>query len=288
MKAAFATVGGVQTRYHTSGNEGPRVLLVHGAGISGASWLKVLDGLGQSFQVVAPDTLGHGLTHPGEDRPGPPHPAMLDHLAQLVDDLGWEHFHIVGSSFGALLGALLYFRMPDRVQSLVVTSSGSFVNSDEELAGSLEAAYANGMAALEDPTFENCRSRMERICYEPAAVSPEMIVMQMTEYAMPWAKQAFERRLLGMLDIEHCRPYRVLERLEEIGVPTLLLWGYNDTRGIYTRAREAARRMPQARLIAFDRCKHHPHLEHPLAFIEVVTAFLQGKSLDAYGDVIST
>lgn len=286
MRVALATVGGIETRIFQAGSDGHPVLLVHGAGVSGASWLRNIDALGEQFQVCAPDTLGHGLTHPGPDRAGPPHPAMVAHLAALVDHLHWPKFHLVGSSFGALLAALLYFRMPERVDRLVVVSSGSFVNTDEELAQSLKEAYANGLSAIVDPTMENCRARMARICHDPAAVSDAMIFMQLTEYAMPWARQAFEQRLRGMMDIAACRPYRVLDRLEQFALPVLLLWGHNDTRGIYARAQDARRRMPDARLIAFDRCKHHPHIEHAVKFNGIVARFLRSESLESYGDVV--
>lgn len=288
MRAVFGSIGDIQTRWHQAGDSGAPVLLIHGAGVSGASWLKVIDPLARDFRVVAPDTLGHGFTMPGPLQSGPPHPAMIAHLARLVDDLGWQRFHVVGSSFGALLGALLYFHMPDRVERLVVVSSGSFANSDEELAGSLQEALANGLAAMDDPTYDNCRRRMERICHDKASVAPEMIVMQMTEYALPWAREAFERRVRGMMDIEACKPYRVLHRLESIEVPTLMLWGRNDTRGLYASALRAVERIPDARLIAFDHCKHHPQLEHPQVFADVVARFLKGHDMEVYGDLLPT
>lgn len=286
MRVEFATIDGVETRCFRAGSEGPALLLIHGAGVSGASWLRNVDALGRHFRVCAPDTLGHGLTQPGDETQGPPHPAMIDHLAGLVDHLGWHTFFVAGSSFGALLAALLYLRMPERVTRLITVSSGSFVNTDEELASSLNEAYANGLSAIAEPTLENCRRRMERIFFDPAAVPPELIFMQMTEYAVPWARAAFERRLRGMMDIEACRPYRVLERLEEIALPTLLLWGHNDTRGHFARARQARDRLPNAKLIAFVRCKHHPHIEHADKFNALAIRFLSGESLADHAEII--
>ena len=273
MKAAIASVGGVETRYFFEGTSGPRVLLIHGVGMSGAGWLRNIDPLSSDFQVCAPDLLGNGLTHWGDYPAGPPHPHVLQHLADFVDHLGWRRFSVVGSSFGALLAALLYLRMPERVEKLVGISSASFIATDEELAVAMKESYANGSSAVFSPTLETCRRRLERICFDPAAVPPELVFMQLTEYAVPWAKKSYEQRMQGMMDVAACRPYRVQNRLEELRLPGLLLWGLNDPRAQYPRAKEAVARMPDAHLIAFDRCKHFPHIEHPAKFNGLVRAF---------------
>jgi len=276
VKAAIERVGSFQSRYFHEGKSGPAVLLLHGVGMSGASWLRNVDALGQDFRVCAPDLLGNGLTEWGDFPPGPPHPHILKHLAGLVDHLGWEEFSVVGSSFGALMAALLYFRMPQRVKKMIAISSASFVASDEELAVTMKESYANGSSAVFAPTLGTCQRRMERICFDPSAVPQELIFMQLTEYAMPWARKSYEDRMRGLMDVNTCRPYRVNDKLEELRLPSLLVWGYNDPRALYGRAREAVKRMPSARLVAFERCKHFPHIEHPARFNELARDFLAG------------
>ena len=273
MRVYFAEIGGINTRYYLAGS-GPPLLLIHGVGVSSDVWLPNISTLADSFTVCAPDTLGHGFTGSGSYAGGAPHPHLVEHLAALADYLAFKDFYVVGSSLGALLGALLYFRMRERVKKLVVVSSGSFVNTDEELADALKASYANGSSAIANPTLEVCRRRMERIYYDPSAVREELLTMQLTLYALPGAKEAYERRMKGMMDIEACRPYRVVDRLEEITLPTLLLWGLNDPRARYTLARQAIERLRDAERIGFDQCKHHPQVEHPVKFNNIVRKFL--------------
>jgi pimeloyl-ACP methyl ester carboxylesterase len=280
VKATLARVGGVDTRYFHEGSSGPRLLLVHGVGMSGAGWLRNVDALAQDFQVCAPDLLGNGFTGWNDPPPGPPHPHVLDHLAALVDHLEWDDFAVVGSSFGALIAALLYLRMPQRVKRFVGISSASFVATDEELAPALRESYKNGSSAVLAPTLESCQRRMERICYDPAAVPQALVFMQLTEYALPWARRSYEQRMQGMMDVEACRPYRVRERLHELKLPSLLIWGRNDPRAHYERAQEAIRHMPDARLVAFDRCKHFPHIEHPAKFNDLVRRFMLGETVE--------
>jgi pimeloyl-ACP methyl ester carboxylesterase len=254
--------------------------------MSGAGWLRNIDALAKDFQVCAPDLLGNGLTQWGEFPPGPPHPHVLKHLVALVDYLDWRDFYVVGSSFGALIAALLYLDMPTRVKKFIGISSASFVATDEELAVAMKESYANGSSAVFSPTLETCRRRMERICYEPTAVPPELVFMQLTEYAVPWARKSYEERMRGMMDVEACRPYRVQDRLEQLKLPTLLIWGYNDPRAHYDRARDAVKRIPDARLVAFNRCKHFPHIEHPAKFNDMVRGFFLGDEAAVREEIV--
>lgn len=279
MRVKFDEIGGVPTRYYHEGSGDP-LLLIHGVGVSSDTWLRNVDALARDFAVYAPDVLDNGFTGQGEYRGGPPQPHMVAHLIDFVDALGLEEFAIAGSSFGALLGALLYFQMPERVKRLVLISSGTCFNSEAELARTLRDSYANGISAIGDPTLENCRQRMRNIFYDPDAVPEEMVLMQLNLYALAGAREAYERRMRGLMDTEASRPYRILERLEDIDVPTLLVWARDDPRVVFARAEEAARRIPDATLVSFKRCKHHPHVEHPARFNETVRRFLKGEGLE--------
>ena len=73
---------------------------------------------------------------------------------------------------------------------------------------------------------------------------------------------------------ERFRPFRILDRLEDIKVPTLVVWGREDKGGILESAQVAVKRMPRAELAVFDRCAHLPMLEHPEKFNALLQEFL--------------
>ncbi|MBM3572094.1 MAG: alpha/beta hydrolase [Alphaproteobacteria bacterium] len=276
MRVSFADIKGIRTRYIHAGAGYP-VMLLHGAGMSADCWLRNIDALARDFAVFAPDVLGQGFTGSGDYPGGPPHPFMVQHLVDFADWLGIDRFVPVGSSFGGLLAGLLYFRLPRRVEGLVFGSSGSVVHHEGD--SDLQNAYRNGLSAIENPTPENCRKRLERIFFDPAAVPDELVFMQATLYALPDARESYERRMCGMMQFEACRPYKIVERLEQIEVPTLLIWGRDDPRGRLDRAQEAARRIKGASLVAIERCKHHPHIEHPQRFNALVADFIRPLAL---------
>lgn len=278
MRAKFTTVNGVRTRYHTAGSGYPLVL-VHGVGISSESWLRNIDELGQDFWVIAPDCLGQGFTESGHYTSGPPQPPTVDHLIALLDQLGVDKFAIGGSSFGAMISILTYFKLPQRVEKLILVSSGSSTLAEAELEKTLKESYANGAKAYHNPTYDVCLKRLQNVFYNPDDVPREVILMQLTTYRLPGVLEAYETRMKGLMDFDAVRPYRTAERLHEIKVPTLLMWGLNDPRVIFARAEEAARKIERSTLVSFDKCKHFPHMEHPARFNRVVRKFLKGESL---------
>ena len=279
MRVKFENIGGVRTRYYCEGSGFP-LLLVHGVGASADAWLRNIDPLARDFAVYAPDFLDSGFTGQGDYAGGPPQPHLVEHLARFVDALGVDEFAVAGSSFGGLLAALLYFRLPERVKNLVLISSGTCFNTEEELGRTLGQSLENGMSAIANPSLESCRKRMQNIVHDPAAVPEALVVMQLNLYALSGACESYERRMRGLMDAEGCRPYRIVDRLEEIWAPTLLIWGRQDPRVVFQRAEAASQRIPDSTFLSFDECGHLPHLEHPERFNDIVRRFINGEVLE--------
>jgi pimeloyl-ACP methyl ester carboxylesterase len=118
-------------------------VLLHGGQSDHREWRRQLEGLSDSFDVVAWDAPGCGASSdPPEDFPLD---AYADTLAAFMDALGLEPAHFAGLSFGSGLAIELQRRHPERVASLVLVSpyagwAGSL--SQEEIAARLESVEA--------------------------------------------------------------------------------------------------------------------------------------------------
>ena len=273
MRVHFADIAGVSTRYYLAG-EGSPVMLVHGVGVTSEIWLRNIDALASKFRVCAPDTLGSGLTGAGDYRDGPIHPHVTRHLLALAEHLGFRQFAVIGSSLGGLFATLLYFEAPQRVSKLVLTAAGSVFNADAAYLNTWHSTLKNGGTAYSNPTLENCRKRMTNVVADPSCLTDDLLMMQMTCYALPGALGLFERRTKGMLDLEAVKPYRVRERLERIAVPALAVIGADDPRVDLTQAKVDMPRLPKGRLEVFEACRHYPQLEHADRFNSLVGSFL--------------
>jgi pimeloyl-ACP methyl ester carboxylesterase len=274
MRASFADIDGVRTRYLHAGNGDP-LFLLHGVGVSGDVFVRNLDALGEEFAVYAPDMLGHGFTDAVDYRGGPPQPHIVRHLGRLADHLGLERYRVLGQSFGALIAALMYFDRPRQVTGLVLVGSGSVFHPPDEQAATLRAALANATTAMRDPTIETCRRRLQIICFDPASVPEEILLSQLTSYALPDRFPSYQATIAGLIGSVASPEHRVLSRLEDIGVPCLVVTGREDIRASWQRTEEGVGRIPDAELQIFERCGHLPFSEHPERFNDLVRRFLR-------------
>lgn len=273
MRAKFVDVNGVKTRYLHEGSGEP-LLLVHGAGAFADNFYKNIDALGKEYFVCAPDMVGHGFTDPVPfDSPVYPH--MVDHLAGLVDVLGFDRFSLAGWSLGGLVVSLLYFKMPERVKKLVLISSGSTFNTEADLAVGREGNRKNVQSTFADLSVETMRKRHMGSVHPSASPPEEILMSHMTSYASPGVEEFYERMSKGNEDVEGVRRYRIYDRLEQIAVPTLLMAGKDDPRAVFASQEAGAKRIPGARLVPFDRCGHRPFYEHPEKFNQAVLEFLK-------------
>lgn len=118
----YAPVNGIEMFYEIRGSGTP-VVLLHG-GITVYETLgETLPELAKSFQVIVPHLQGHGFTKDIANRP-------LDYaqlgrdVIGLLDHLGIDSAHLVGYSTGAGAALQAAIQHPERVDRLVVISTG--------------------------------------------------------------------------------------------------------------------------------------------------------------------
>jgi len=238
-------------------------------------WLRNIDNLAKDFYVVAPDMLGHGFTNPGNPMQSPVIPQKVDHLCKLADTLGFDKFCVSGSSYGALIGILIYFKLTSRINKLIINGSGSAFNTEAQLVPYVEKSFKTILPVLPNSTSDMWRETMARGVFDRKTIPEELLYMLMTCYGQPWLCSAWECSMRELMQIDAIRPYRVLDRLEKIAVETLVVWGREDPGAIYESAVEAVRRMPAATLKTIEKCGHMIMFEQSEQYNQVVRNFLR-------------
>ncbi len=95
------------------------LLLLHGIGTHAGGWRFILDGLSDSHRLIAWNAPGYYLSDHFE-ADAPDHAQYAAAAVALLDSLEIEKCHVVGSSFGSMIGAAMAALYPDRVQSLML------------------------------------------------------------------------------------------------------------------------------------------------------------------------
>jgi (E)-2-((N-methylformamido)methylene)succinate hydrolase len=110
------------TSYDLTGPIGaPVLVLVHGLGLTRATWAAFVPALAQDYRVLAYDLPGHGDSALPQEVPSL---TMLSaHLLALLDDLQIARATIIGFSLGGMINRRFAMDHPGRVTALVVLNS---------------------------------------------------------------------------------------------------------------------------------------------------------------------
>jgi 2-hydroxy-6-oxonona-2,4-dienedioate hydrolase len=104
---------------------GPPLVLLHGGYGSWAHWVRNIDTLAARYRVIAADLPGLG------DSASPPQPVTPEGLARIIDRgidavvPGAAPFHLVGFSFGAMLGSFVAAMRGAQLRSMTLVGSAS-------------------------------------------------------------------------------------------------------------------------------------------------------------------
>src|SRR4051812_38971785 len=107
--------------YRVAGS-GPPVVLIHGMVNSSRHWREVAMRLADRYTVIAPDLIGHGdsATPRGDYSLGAHAAAIRD----LLTAIGIHRATVVGHSLGGGVAMQFFWQFPERVERLVLISSG--------------------------------------------------------------------------------------------------------------------------------------------------------------------
>jgi pimeloyl-ACP methyl ester carboxylesterase len=256
---------GVRVNYVERGNpRGTPVILLHGYTDSRRSYDRILSLLPASFHVFAVTHRGHGDSGKPDAGYTPSHFAA--DLAAFLDTMRIESAVIVGHSMGSTVVQRFAIDYPSRTRALV-----------------LEGAF------LPSPHNEAVREFFQTVRTFTDPVDPKVArEFQQSTLARPVPPEFFETIVSESLKVPArvwkaaLEPYLTLEfsdRLKEVAVPTLLIWGDRD--GFTGRAEQDAlnRAIAGSRLTIYGGTGHCPHWEEPERFAADVVAFV--RSVDA-------
>lgn len=270
----FIRVGSVRHHYREYGSRGPDVLLLHGFASSTYTWDEVAPLLrDQGFHVWSLDMKGFGWS----DRPvdGFYDPVTLaGEVRAWMDAVGLRRAALVGNSLGGGVSWLLALEHPERVDRLVLVDAAAYEIKKPLVIRLGSLPYADEIMKL---FFSRTTVRwgLESVLYRRDRVTDGRIDAYYDRLRTGNALAA-QVAVARALDYGNYAVY--VQRIPEIRVPTLILWGQEDGWIPVTVAHRFRQDLPQAELVILPACGHVPQEEDPGRTAQLIARFLKGET----------
>jgi len=274
MPDEFIKVNGINTHYVVAGSGRP-LLLLHGLGGHWGHWEANIPALAQHYRVYAPDIAGFGLS----DKPQAADRSLeflLRFLRGFLDVQEITQAVVIGNSMGGFLALQMALTYPQRVSALVLVAAAGL---GPEISWILRL---QGLPLLGDlvaiPSRRLVRLAVRSIFYDQAQATPKIVEEHYQHFCRPGARQCYLAVIHKGIG-QRGQRYVLLDRLPQIRVPTLLVWGAEDRLLPVRQAHAAAARLPDSRLHVLPECGHCPQMEKPEEFNRLVLDFLAELAL---------
>jgi pimeloyl-ACP methyl ester carboxylesterase len=253
---------------------GPPIVFIHGLSGCWQNWLENLPHSAEQHKTIAVDLSGFGRSElPKEDISIPGYGRFID---AFLGAIGIERAVLVGNSMGGFIAAETAINHPSRVEKLVLVSAAGGPTLYDR--NEVHSARLMRAARLVAPMAAAMFARREHLVRRPALrkallfkivthadrLRPELCYEIASGGGKPGFLDAFYANLT----------YDFSDRLPEISVPTLIVWGRDDRIVPVDGAFEYERLIPDSRRVIFEETGHVPMIERPARFNQLLEDFI--------------
>src|SRR5919204_1514178 len=196
---------GMAIHYEAVGTGPPALCLVHGSGGTGAVWTRQMEALADVARIVALDLPGHGGSE-GADIGTIADASRIVHAS--ADALGLGRIVLGGHSMGGAVAQAFALMYPDRLAGLVLVGTGARLRVHQRIFDELATDYPHGVRYVTELAL--------------APDAPAELVASLARAGMRASPQAH------VTDFRACDAFDVMDRLDKIRTPTLVICGDGD------------------------------------------------------------
>ncbi len=236
--------------------EGQTLMLLHGLFGALSNFKDLIEYFKKDYKVVVPmlPLFDLDIFHTTVG-------GLAKHVQKFIELRGYKNIHLLGNSLGGHVALVYALKNSDKITSLTLTGSSGL--------------FENGMGDTypKRGDREYIRKKTEVTFYDPKMATEELVeeVFQITTSrlkvikVLALAKSAI-RNNLG-------------EELNQIKIPTLLIWGNNDIITPPFVGEEFHKLIPNSELHFIDKCGHAPMMEVPDEFNKILGTFLKNLTI---------
>jgi pimeloyl-ACP methyl ester carboxylesterase len=236
--------------------EGDVLVLLHGLFGALSNWEHVVQKFSKNYRLMIPMLPIYEMPIREAGIRG-----LVNYFSEFVNMMKLEGLTLMGNSLGGHIALIYTLEHQQKVSRLVLTgSSGLFEN-------------AMGGSYPKRGSYDYMKERVEYTFYNPATVTKEYVdeIFEIT--------RNIPKCMRIVAIAKSAQRHNLAKELPKIKIPTLLIWGLNDTITPPMVAHEFNRLIPGSTLRFIDKCCHAPMMEHPEKFNQILEEFLEEKVL---------
>ena len=265
----FLDLDGMQVHYRIEG-EGKPIVLIHGTGASLQTWDGWADSLVKNnYKVVRLDMPAFGLTGPRKDNDYSVK-TYVDFLDRFLTALHIDSFAIGGNSLGGEIAWKYALVHPTKVSKLILVDPAGFYSKEKGNGAIIFKLarikwLANLMSKMDTKIIVN--QTIKDVYEDDSKITDATKQMYYDMSLREGNRESFSARV-QQIDKEP-----ILD-VSAITAPTLIQWGKED-KLIDISMLENFKKIPNNKVVIYDKCGHSPQEEIPAKSVTDVLNFLK-------------
>jgi pimeloyl-ACP methyl ester carboxylesterase len=256
LTRAYIEVSGINLFCEYLLNDKPPILLIHGFVSSTYTFRRIIPLLQQHFSIIAVDLPGFGKSEKSTS-----FVYTLENYAVLmlecIKQFGFPAINIAAHSMGGQIALNMARIAPEKINRLVLLCSSGYISRAKRPL--IFSSYL--------PLFErfvrfyvgrkDIKEQLSNVFFNQDLIDDELV----TEFGRPLAEKEFYKALIRLL--RHREGDLVPQKLKEIDIPTLLVWGKEDRVVPIGVGHRLVKDLPNAKLKIYDQTGHLITEERP-------------------------
>lgn len=261
----FVQANGLNFHVQRIGSGTPLIMIM-GLGAPGEKWHHNYELLSKWFQCIVPDNRGAGQSDKPE-LPAYSTEQMAEDIIGIMDALGVEKAHVMGVSMGGAIAQQVALKCPQRVISLVLTSTFASVSPAFAKALNLICSLKDNTdpAVLKQLNLWMTYGQYTQI-HHPEKI--EASAAEDAKYPYPMPAYAYRAQCAA------CLSHDTSGRLGELTMPVLIAAGAKDLFMNIEKTMELVSGIPHAEFYLSPEGGHVQQWEYPDPYDSVVLGFL--------------
>lgn len=235
--------------------DGPILMMLHGLFGALSNFQHTMDYFKNKYKVIVPllPIFDVDLKNANID-------GYVQYVKDLVDYKGYNKIALLGNSLGGHIALVFTHKYPELIKSMILTASSGLYES------------ALGETFPQRGNYDYIKEKTEITFFNPQSATKELVD---EVFDIVNDRDKVIRVIYTARSALH---HNMKDVLPTMDLPTLLIWGENDSITPPFVAKDFNALLPQSELHFIKECGHAPMMEQPEAFNKILAPFLEKNS----------